>query len=494
MKCTTTGRQCRYRVVSESPSRQIASPSNAGLRERRAFEFYFHQAGPALSGNIDLDFWRGSVLQICRLEPSVWDAIISLSALYERPPIHETSSFRLINGPAAVENPFHQEALVWYSRSLAALQQRISQGVADLAVSLISCILFITIELLQGNRKAALALYSQGMQLLASSLDTVNHRASVDRGFLTAAVKPIFRRLGTWVLINSDTVDYHGGFDLDVVSVQSNSIDEARNSLCGIVAEMKALNIDAKSYWRQPADFRIREISVLEWRQQQLQSRLHQWFHSFMGLGSMRNTSPRQAAASDGATALLLMTHNSVLIETETMLKPDQAAYDDYEVEFTQILDYASTAITSTQNSDGKQPPFVFEMGVFLPLFITALKCRFPQLRRRALHFLWEAPPAQGMFLCRPAAHVVAVLVALEEDPMTVPLEASDVQDLLDKPGHIPASEDRVWEFRVSSDVDGAGGPQTWLHYILHRADGGGRVQPIEKSVLLLGIDRMTTD
>ena len=451
-----------------------------------------------MSGNLDLDFWRGSVLQICRLEPSVWDAIISLSALYERPPIHETSSFRLINGPAAVENPFHQEALVWYSRSLAALQQRISQGVADLAMSLISCILFITIELLQGNRKAALALYSQGMQLLASSMDTVKgpigHRASVDRGFLTTVVKPIFRRLGTWVLINSDTVDHHGSFDLDVASVQSNSIDEARNSLCGIVAEMKTLNIDVKSYLRQRAEFRIREISVLEWRQQRLQSRLQQWLHFFMCLESIRNIAPRQVAASDGATALLLMTYNSVLIETETMLKPDQAAYDDYEDEFRQILDYASTAITSTQNSDGKQPPFMFEMGVFLPLFITALKCRFPQLRRRALQFLWEAPPAQGMFLCRPAAHVVAVLVALEEDPTTVPLEASDVQDLLDRPGHIPASEDRVWEFRVSSDVNGAGGPQTWLHYILHRADDDGRVQPIEKSVLLPGIDRMTTD
>lgn len=469
------------------------------MRERRAFEFYFHQAGPALSGNLDLGFWRGSVLQICRLEPSVWDAIISLSALYERPPIHETPSFRLINGPAAVENHFHQEALVWYSRSLAALQQRISQGVADLAVSLISCILFITIELLQGNRKAAFTLYSQGMQLLASSMDTVKgpigHTASIDPGFVTTVVKPIFRRLGTWVLINSDTVDYHGGFDLDVASVQSTSINEARNSLCRIVAEMKALNIDSKSYWRQPADSHIREFSVLGWRQKRLQSRLHQWLHSFMCLESMRNTAPRQVAAKDdGATALLLMTYNSVLIETETMLKPDQAAYDDYEDEFTQILDYASTAITSTQTPDGKQPPFMFEMGVFLPLFVTALKCRFPQLRRRALHFLWEAPPAQGMFLCRPAAHVVAVLVALEEDPTTVPLEASDVQDLLDRPGRIPASEDRVWEFRVSSDVDGAGRPQTWLHYILHRADDDGRVQPMEKTVILPGIHRMTTD
>ena len=81
------------------------------------------------------------------MEPTIWDAIISLNALYERPPIHE-SPLRLINGPAAVRHHSYREALVWYSRSLVVLQQRIDQGTADLSVSLISCLLFIAIELL----------------------------------------------------------------------------------------------------------------------------------------------------------------------------------------------------------------------------------------------------------------------------------------------------------------------------------------------------------
>lgn len=70
------------------------------------------------------------------MEPAVWDAIISLSALYEHPPLNETPQFLLINAPAVVRSQTHREALVWYSRSLVVLQQRINQGTANLGVSL----------------------------------------------------------------------------------------------------------------------------------------------------------------------------------------------------------------------------------------------------------------------------------------------------------------------------------------------------------------------
>jgi hypothetical protein len=411
-------------------------------------------------------------LQVCRLEPVVWDAIISLSTLYERPPLHEASPEQLLNDPAAVKQCYHHEALVWYSRSLSRLQQRINQGMADLTVSLISCVLFIAIELLQGNRKAAQALYKQGAQMMVSALTAPTPTIT--------ALEAIFRRIGTWVLIMNGESDECWDLDLAVPDATFVSIDQARNVLCGIVAEMKALNVDCKAYLRLTGDSCLHEVPDLVTRQHHLRSRLLHWHRLFTCLEPVQDTSV------DGATALLLMTYTGVFIESEACLNPDQSVYDSYEYEFTQIVDWAPIAVAWTRSSDGKQPPFMFEMGVFLPLFITGLKCPFPQLRRRAIQYLRESPPAQGLFMCIHSSYIVSMIVALEENPTFVPQQNSDVFDLLSKPGHIPAPENRTCEFSASTGLDEEGTLRTWLHYTLHRFDPEGRIEFVEKKIPLV--------
>lgn len=225
---------------------------------------------------LDLAFWRGSVLQICRLEQAVWDAVISLSALYERPPISDSPPASLIESPAAVQHNYHREALVWYSRSLAALRQRIHRGVVDVTVSAISCILFIAIELLQGNQKAALILYKQGEQIMANTMPATSLGSLFEShsGSLMAATRLIFRRLGTWVLVN-DGVSY--GFWVPNSTVPEErfaTISEARNILYGLVAEWKVLNKDVKMHWKAQSEGHISKISALATQQKHLEDRL----------------------------------------------------------------------------------------------------------------------------------------------------------------------------------------------------------------------------
>ncbi|KAJ5143219.1 uncharacterized protein N7515_002006 [Penicillium bovifimosum] len=472
LRCTGTGRRCGYSTgflqkTIGRPQLAITSVTYHGSRERRAFEYYFYNAGPSLSGDLDQAFWSGWVLQVCRTQPVIWDAIISLSVLYERPPIHETPPWVLMNGPAAVRDRHHREALVWYSRALALLQQRINQRTADLMVALTSCILFIAIELLQGNVKAALILYKQGAQLIVGAAPTA---AST-----IATLEPIFRRLGTWVFIANGLSEETWDLYLAVPDERFTSIAEARNILCSIVVDMKALNIDSKAYLRRTADGRLLEISELVARQQRLKNRLAQWYRLFTYLKSMHGSNV------DGATALLLMIYTSVFIEAEVMLNPHPGAYDAYESEFAQIIDLAPAAVTWTRGSEGKQPGFMFEMGVFLPLFITGLKCPFPELRRQALRYMGEAPPVQGLFMCAPTAHILAVLIALEENPGVLPGQASQVYDLLAKPGHVPPAQYRICDFSVSSVLGEEGKTRNWLNYTLHHFDEEGRIQLVEK-------------
>jgi hypothetical protein len=77
----------------------------------------------------------------------------------------------------------------------------------------------------------------------------------------------------------------------------------------------------------------------------------------------------------------------STLIYVSTILSAYEAAYDLYAAHFQQILDIAGEVLAASKET---APPslshFQFQPGMFQAIFFTAMKCRDPQLRRRAVN------------------------------------------------------------------------------------------------------------
>ncbi|KAJ5972307.1 uncharacterized protein N7479_002225, partial [Penicillium vulpinum] len=336
--------------------------------------------------------------------------------------------------------PFTRYEVTLYSRSLALLQQRIKRGTVDLIVFLISCILFIAIGILQGSRKAAQILYKQGTRLI---------------------LVPYQQQPRLSPLSSLSSADLY----LAVLDKRFISIKEVRNVLCSIVAEIKAFKIDTKAYLHLISDSQLHKVSELVARQQRLKTRL-----SFSNI--------------DSATTLLLIIYTSVFIKAEAILNLNQSVYNAYESKFAQIIDLAPTAVVYIHSSGGKQPPFIFEIGVFLSLFITGLKYPFPKLRSQVLRYIGEAPTTQGLFIYTPTAHIVAIFIMLEENLDNLPGNISQVYDLLAKPGYIPPVQHRTCDFSVSTVMDKEGKTWNWLNYILHYFDEDGKIQVIDKTVL----------
>lgn len=177
---------------------------------------------------MDVDFWRTVVPQVCRYEPAVWDAIITISALFERPQQCPDSVIqRHENSVSLTKN--HQDALGWYSRSVSAVRQRIEQGSVDTFIGLISCVLFICIEAIQGNADGAMQLYHQGVQLIAALRPQIASAATNKASLLEDTIIPLFIRLGTFALASGgapvtallrDTEDAPGEqFDLSLIHI-----------------------------------------------------------------------------------------------------------------------------------------------------------------------------------------------------------------------------------------------------------------------------------
>ncbi|KAJ5252336.1 hypothetical protein N7489_002746 [Penicillium chrysogenum] len=106
--------------------------------------------------------------------------------------------------------------------------------------------------------------------------------------------------LGTWVLIVGGLSEENWELHLGVPDERFTSAEGARNVLCSVVAEMKALNIDSEAYMHRTADGRLH-------RQQHLKTRLAQWYRLFTYLKAMHGQNV------DVAAALLLRTYTSVL-------------------------------------------------------------------------------------------------------------------------------------------------------------------------------------
>jgi hypothetical protein len=483
---TKTASDYQFSILSD------ISSYPAEQHERRAFEYYFHRAGPALSGILDLDFWCGIVLQTCRSEPAIWDAIVSMSAFYESPPKPKPrfmlGSSDPINDRTRTER--HHEALRWYSRSLTNLQRKVKQGSVDTVMVLVSCAIFSVIEVLQGNLWAAVMMQKHATDLILSTTATAEGTNSSRYVVLSTNVVPFFMRMDAFGLILNDDLlvsrnSTRISSALRLVGGFTN-LSGAGTALYALVAEWKVFNRDAFQSFRGVIDDQnTSEIASLTARRTDLENRLVCWHKQLLSLEAMHQfqESPTLrtplAERSGGAIALLLMVYTSTLIQTQTALSDNETIYDRYEPDFAQIVDYAPIALKATA-IDGEghlQPHFTFELGIGLPLFNTVLKCRSPSLRRQALRYLVQTPPIQSIYTGIHAADLLAAIISIEEEKAFYEVAILNsnsngkfiLDEVLARAGRIPTITERIRDYMLLPPGSSAETQMYfWVRYTRH--------------------------
>ena len=101
---------------------------------------------------------------------------------------------------------------------------------------------------------------------------------------------------------------------------------------------------------------------------------------------SLRN-SPSLLKTNIIAVKVLKAQHLAATVRASALFYRDELAYDAFTGEFKEIIDLAQYVIETTmKNKQGLE--FSFDLGVVLPLYLTACKCRHPVLRRKAISML----------------------------------------------------------------------------------------------------------
>lgn len=363
-----------------------------------------------------VDFWTLVVPQICRSEPAVWDAMIAISSLFEYP--NQCLDFHFLSdrrNKAYSLNSVQQDALTWYSRSISSVHSQIQHGRTDPYIALISCALFICIETIQGRMEEALELYRRGVSLILNLRAQMGHGGAYfgQAALLERNVIPLFLRMGILSLTISGTQPPSELLALfkTGISVGVASVDSARNNIVVLAAETMLFEREATLHLREARAESAVSAEMLA-KKEALRGQLTEWHRGYTNLCQSNSSSSTEPIHLE---PMLLIYHATAMICVTGCLRQQETVYDVHFADFVTIVEHSTAILRGSAGPNGAQPPFTFEMSVGIPLAVTALRCRDPGLRRRAIDLLRRAPPIQGFFKCTPLAHLSENLMRLEE-------------------------------------------------------------------------------
>ncbi|KIN03031.1 hypothetical protein OIDMADRAFT_144129 [Oidiodendron maius Zn] len=451
-RCSTTKKECDYpdtfRPVITCDPRQIdleMSPrenlssnfSNTpcpslspvfGERmetQDRFYFYYFHQSTCIkLSSLLPSTFWNHYVLPMSANSPAVQYAILALAAQHK-----VYTEFGPIQFPVP-ESP-EMYPLSSYGKAIRSLNRRIdgeSNDALMIQESLVACLLFICLNILQGNDIGAMTHLSSGLKLnrhLSKSLPDVN--SGSDSG-----AEPIHQLIETFRRLDLQAALYLGSHQITSASTQCDShpnsvvlkkskpifqsVEEARRALTDIILSASYFirsTAEPLKYveFEDPESTTARQRHALNLRDTYIQQ-LHEWQRSLEIYSSSLSAELRNDENLQCSKCSVL--YAQTVIALSVCLSPNETEYDTCVILFLSILENAEVILSPTEgpNSQGaglQNNLFDLEASVIQPLYFTALKCRVPNMRYRAIALMYQAGKEgvwDGALMARIARHV----------------------------------------------------------------------------------------
>lgn len=370
--------------------------------EGHLFEFFFHVTAPSLALDLDSEFWRSIMPQFCHTEEPLRHAALALGGFHKA----------FLDSQGQLSGITCSVALEQYLRAIRSLRGRLqTAGSHDLTSMLLTTLLFVCIEYIQGNEVNALSYLQQGRQLM-QHWTNVRHVADYEVGLLRQTIVPLYQRssftmcmFGACVLpIPQDMVTYHS------VPAMFSSLDEARQVFYS-VSDTVWHFISNTSCFRYGEVLSTEDFTFMNDKREALLLELSQW-HTAFSLFQASSDSPKTLNPS--ALAMLLHYHAATIWLSASM-SVEESCYDIYVDTFSTILTLGRTYLrtmkgftnrpsgyelaregslpgggSDTESQHKPNHSFIFDTHVIPILYFTAVKCRHPLLRKTALDLMEE--------------------------------------------------------------------------------------------------------
>ncbi|TLD09741.1 hypothetical protein PspLS_11401 [Pyricularia sp. CBS 133598] len=445
-------RHGRMLVMPGSANRQrtilpMLPPNLPGLEssQGRALQFFGSVVAPALSKGIKDEFWRTTVLQMASTEPAVRHALTAISTVFELSVVPGPSHITPVTSIIGL-NPLATDE---YNKAI-----RHTVDGADDQLTVVVCIIFVSLEILQQNRLAAVDHCRHGV-LIMNNTRTVSP-------WVRDKILPTLRRLAVFPYFFGSAPDsfpalsevFQPGERFGYLSDAVADMDYWTARAIRLIRSADPYRIprgcdadlpeeDYKDPYRGgplsgtpiPEDMRAEQRMVLE--------SLGRWQDGMHEYLSLVDAAAIPMDPDDSWKSSLLQMRCLTLqvwLAVNYLPEEGQMAFDQHVKSFRKVvaLGYemrASRQVSAGQRSSNstREPPsrrseadttappaqfsFASEMGVLPILFFTTMRCRDLELRLHALALLWELSTArEGLFRVDRMAYTARRCVELEHD------------------------------------------------------------------------------
>ncbi|KAJ9616870.1 hypothetical protein H2200_000590 [Cladophialophora chaetospira] len=447
LRCEAAGKVCEgYRnAIAPSPSaleskRQLARSLPYGLAHTRCSWYGLVALTEEVTQNefgVDAAMWAGLISKVYRISPAVHTAVSCLGATYER-----LSSSRLVD-QVLLDSSIKE----LYAMSLRKLQEEIEEETNGLPLFFASVIL-ATVEVLQDNPINALT-HTQGafrlygamipasdFSLAASKTDLLQ---SEEQHALTSIVRSLDIQTASYALARP--------LDLPPFSVVQNiptngstppSTERMRSQILSLLHNCYHFAIQASKHRYVHCSHIPPDITVDQGRHISL---LLSWLSVLKDCEKQGSSSADVRLDARQRCILSLRAQClSSLVYLSAILCPHETSYDAFLDLFDEIVQIAFLMLyrDGTLAKGRSRPRFRLLSSLSQPLFLTAMKCRDPQVRRKAVELL-ALTGREGPWDAEILVPVVAAAIALEEGSgrqgrqvTASDLEGEDTRDLMD--------------------------------------------------------------
>jgi hypothetical protein len=369
---------------------------------------------------------------------------MTISSLFESLQSKDNSS-----AVAAQRNVF---ALKHYNAAIRELQ---TPHKPDIILALLTCLMFVCIEVLQSNGDMAIKHCYHGMNLL----NTGNPPEWALHYLL-----PIFRRMSI--------LPFYFGDSQPMGYSESPKIPESFSSYFQAQTSIDAVYNMTIQHFRRTADYRLGDMRnepatpdvLLE--QYEIHDLLDQWRSAFDKFEA--ETPAELIQASLTSRIWLFHVYEVCMILSRVQFVTDETDYDKFIPNFKRMVEGARQLAGLRTRSTPSE--FHFEMGFAPYLFFVAIKCRDLETRIEALRLMGVLCAAQESLWNSHTLQIVAQrTIDLEHG-----ISGQDVDSFMTQYGVLPPDEMRVRHFVIGpaeSGSEGLAGRE--LTFYMTTKDGG---------------------
>ncbi|KAL1890736.1 hypothetical protein Sste5346_008061 [Sporothrix stenoceras] len=461
--------------LSPSLSMHRISPSSYGdPLEARSLLYFTERTIGQFQAFFPDDFWNSHVLQFALSQDCIRHALVSLSAHHERysrpragvPAISSTTDV----GNANIGRADAERAFAIKQHNLA-IQSLLACGDPSKAlhVHLVSCLIFICIEALQGELRSAIRLFKHGL----SMIDELNRRTGILGETIGGSKGPTNPPPVTEVTTDTSantsastsasssstssplpspspptpTTPSFSDSIVNAVVAFLNRFAVQVALLAGDIDPDVSIGVMAGASSKPTLSPQTRFHSLLEARESILNLAIHVISGSpgalfgdgFLESGVLmlswwtaafdRMVDERGPSLSKRGIALLEL-HKRYLAAHLKLPNPSNSdeRWDNHVAEFLELVSWAERALEPDVPTPGAPnpaakiglPTFHMDLGVIPVMFSTVLRCRDPEVRRRALAVLRNHRLQEGIWDSSLTLRAAERIVMLEESSIAI--------------------------------------------------------------------------